>query len=112
MDVVTSSSTNPSPSTEAPRRRVHPVVKVVLLLWLVCAVASLLTFVLALNSDASIERALEEKYDADVSFTSENRNRVLLIDGEERSCKVAGQMFSLDDVEIRCVVPDEPPALR
>lgn len=90
----------------------NPVVKVVLLLWLGCAVASLLTFAFALNSDASIERALEETYDADVSFASENRKRVLLIDGEERNCRVEGHLFSLDDVAIRCFVPDELPARR
>jgi hypothetical protein len=98
-------------STES-RARLHPVVKVVLLLWLGCAVASLLTFVVVLNSDASIERALEEKYDADVTFDRENRRRVLLIDGERRNCTVQGHMFSLDDVAIRCFVPDEPPAPR
>ena len=88
------------------------VVKVVLLLWLGCAVASLLTFACALNSDASIERALEEKYDADVSFERQNRRRVLLIDGERRNCREEGVLFSLDDVAIRCFIPDEPPALR
>jgi hypothetical protein len=103
MSVVTST---------ASRRPLHPVVTLVLLLWLGCAVASLLTFVVALNSDASIERALEERYDADVSFDRENRRRVLLIDGERRSCTVQGHLFSLDDVAIRCFVPDEPPALR
>jgi hypothetical protein len=99
-------------STETARRGLNPVVKVVLLLWVGCAVASLLTFVFALNSDAQIERALEARYDADISFTHERRRRVLLIDGEDRNCKVAGHLFSLDDVSIRCFIPDEPPALR
>lgn len=94
------------------RARMNPVVKVVLLLWVGCAVASLLTFVFALNSDGSIEQALESRYDADISFTSERRRRVLLIDGEDRNCEVAGHLFSLDDVAIRCFVPDEPPPLR
>ena len=112
MDGVVSPDTSPATSTETPRRRVNPVVKVVLLLWLGCAVASLLTFAFALNSDASIERALEEKYDADVSFERQNRRRVLLIDGERRNCREEGVLFSLDDVAISCVAPDEPPALR
>ena len=86
--------------------------KVVLLLWLGCAVASLLAFVVVINSDASIERALEEKYDADVSFERQNRRRVLLIDGERLNCREEGVLFSLDDVAIRCFIPDEPPALR
>ncbi|WP_156411563.1 hypothetical protein [Nocardioides sp. Soil805] len=98
--------------TETARRGMNPVVKVVLLLWVGCAVVSLLTFVFALNSDAQIERALEARYDADISFERHDRKRVLLIDGEDRSCKVAGHLFSLDDVSIRCFVPDEPPALR
>lgn len=112
MDLVTSSSTPPSTSTAAPRQRVHPAVTVVLLLWLGCAMASLLTFVVALNSDASIERALEEKYDADISFERQNRRRVLLIDGEVRNCREEGDLFSLDDVAIRCFIPDEPPPPR
>ena len=99
-------------STGAARPRLNPVVKVVLLLWVGCAVASLLTFVVALHSDAEIEQALEAKYDADVSFERNNRRRVLLVDGEDRNCTVTGHLFSLDDVAIRCFIPDEPPALR
>ena len=68
-------------------------------------------FVASLNTDSDIEEALNEKYDADITFERYRRQQELTIDGPDSACRVEGEIGNLDDVRLVCTPPEQPPPL-
>lgn len=102
---------NASPApTGRPRWRTYVVAGVVV--WILLSLGGLAVFVASLNTDSDVEEALNEKYDADITFERYCRQHEITVDGRDSPCRVEGEIGNLDDVRLVCTPPEEPPPLR
>ena len=76
------------------------------------SLGGLAVFVASLNTESDVEEALNEKYDADITFERYRRQQELTIDGRDSACRVEGEIGNLDDVRLVCTPPEEPSPLR
>jgi hypothetical protein len=105
---MTRVNASPAP-TGRPRWRRYVVAGVVV--WILLSLGGLAVFVASLNTDSDIEEALNEKYDADITFERYRRQQELTIDGRESACRVEGEIGNLDDVRLVCTPREDTPPL-
>lgn len=83
-----------------------------LVVWLLLSLGGLAVFVASLNTETDIEEALNEKYDADITFERYRRQQELTVDGRDARCRVEGEIGNLDDVRLVCIPREDTPPLR
>jgi len=83
-----------------------------LVVWLLLSLGGLAVFVASLNTEADIEEALNEKYDADIAYERYRKREELTIDGRDSRCRIEGDLGNLDDVRLVCIPREDTPPLR